>query len=149
MLMVSSWKLLFYATVFPFGLNERYEFLNESVSCYAGWEMKQKNLYCVDKDQIATVKRLQGWRSKCLRFVRVNSCSGKELMLEFVSLLVWIFMFCTWLDRQKPFWEGFRHYVMALSEWKRNHLYCTILDMLLASLAMAWKYIQKGVCVGK
>ena len=23
---------------------------------------------------------------------------------------------------RKAFWEGFRHYVMALSEWKRNHL---------------------------
>ena len=34
---------------------------------------------------------------------------------------------------RKAFWEGFCHYVMALSEWKRNHLYCTILDIWLAS----------------
>ena len=50
---------------------------------------------------------------------------------------------------QKAFWEGFRYYVMALSEWKRNHLYCAILDIWLASLAVARKDIQKGDCVQK
>ena len=38
---------------------------------------------------------------------------------------------------------------MALSEWKLNHLYCAILVIWLAILALARKNIQKGVCVGK
>ena len=31
---------------------------------------------------------------------------------------------------RKAFWEGFHYFGMALSEWKRNHLYCAILDIL-------------------
>ena len=44
---------------------------------------------------------------------------------------------------RKAFWEGFRHYVLPLSEWKRNHLYCAILDKWLASLAVPENTSQK------
>ena len=41
---------------------------------------------------------------------------------------LWAFVSQRFLWR-KVFWEGFRYYVMVLSEWKRNHLCCAILDI--------------------